>query len=204
MFTYRVALTSEAIPLCVGWPVASRARRAGPLPAVPTLILDGASDVRTPVADAQSVAGRIPGSQLVPVPYVGHSVLGSDFSTCSQGAVDSFLGGEPVAQCDPAQGRLFTPTGIAPTRLGKLPGRTKASKTVAAPPPTVVDVRAPVHRRRPRRRARDAAGDRAAGLRVGHRPGQSAAASACAACSTCRASAVSGFVPATARGGRSR
>ena len=111
MFTYRVALTSEAIPLCVGWPVASPAPAApGPLPAVPTLILDGASDVRTPVADAQSVAGRIPGSQLVPVPYVGHSVLGSDFSSCSQGAVDSFFGGRPVAQCDPAQGRVFTPT----------------------------------------------------------------------------------------------
>ena len=165
---YRVALTSEAIPLCVGWPVASPAPAApGPLPAVPTLILDGASDVRTPVADAQSVAGRIPGSQLVPVPYVGHSVLGSDFSTCSQGAVDSFLGGQPVAQCDPAQGRLFTPTGIAPTRLSKLPGRTKATKTVAAAAATVVDVR--------RQFIGDAlaagratqSGDRAAGLRSG-------------------------------------
>ncbi|MEP6955123.1 MAG: alpha/beta hydrolase, partial [Solirubrobacteraceae bacterium] len=168
VFTYRVALISEAIPLCVGWPVASPAPAApGALPAVPTLILDGASDVRTPVADAQSVAGRIPGSRLVPVPYVGHSVLGSDFSNCSQGAVDGFLSGSPVNQCAPAQGRLFTPTGIAPTRLGKLPGRTKASKTAAAAAATVVDVR--------RQFIGDAlaagratrAGDRAAGLRSG-------------------------------------
>jgi hypothetical protein len=168
VFTYRVALTSEAIPLCLGWPVASPAPDApGPLPAVPTLILDGASDVRTPVADARAVAARIPGSQLVPVPYVGHSVLGSDFSTCSQGAVDSFFAGRPVAQCDPAQGRLFTPTAIAPTRLSKLPGRTKAAKTIAAAAATVVDVR--------RQFIGDAlaagratrAGDRAAGLRSG-------------------------------------
>ena len=44
-------------------------------------------------------------------------------------------------QCNPAQGRVFTPTGVAPTRLSKLPGRTKASKTVAAAAATVVDVR---------------------------------------------------------------
>jgi pimeloyl-ACP methyl ester carboxylesterase len=168
VFTYRVALTSEAIPLCVGWPVASPEPAApGPLPAVPTLILDGASDVRTPVADARSVAGRIPGSQLVPVPYVGHSVLGSDFSSCSQGAVDSFFGGRPVAQCDPAQGRVFTPTGIPPTRLSKLPGRTTASKTVAAVAATVVDVRRQFIGDELAAGRSTRAGDRAAGLRAG-------------------------------------
>ncbi len=168
VFTPRVALTSEAIPLCVGWPVASPAPAPpGALPPVPTLILDGAADVRTPVADARSVAGRIPGAQLVPVPYVGHSVLGSDFSTCSQGAVDAFLAGRPVAQCDPAQGRIFAPTGVAPTRLSRLPGRTAAAKTVAAAAATVVDVRRQFIGDEVAAGRATRSGDRAAGLRSG-------------------------------------
>ncbi|MGZ4277255.1 MAG: alpha/beta hydrolase [Solirubrobacteraceae bacterium] len=167
-FTYRVALTSEAIPLCVGWPDASPAPAApGPLPQVPTLILDGASDVRTPVADAQSVAGRIPGAQLVPVPYVGHSVLGSDFSGCAQAAVSAFLSGRPVAQCDPAKGRVFAPTPVAPTRLSTLPGRTKALKTVAAAAATVVDVRRQFIGDEVATGRATRPGDRAAGLRAG-------------------------------------
>ena len=94
-------------------------------------------------------------------------MLGSDFSTCSQGAVDSFFGGRPVTQCDPAQGRVFTPTGVAPTRLSKLPGRTKASKTVAAAAATVVDVRRQFIGDELAAGRATRAGDRAAGLRSG-------------------------------------
>jgi len=61
---------------------------------VPTLILDGRSDVRTPVSDAAAVAGRIPGANLVPVPYVRHSVLGSDFSP-PVAVVQQLLDGRP-------------------------------------------------------------------------------------------------------------
>ena len=46
--------------------VAGRVGRAGapgPLPNVPTLVLDGEADLRTPVDDAHAVAARIPGAQ---------------------------------------------------------------------------------------------------------------------------------------------
>ena len=61
------------------WPNASPAPVApGPLPAVPTLVLDGDADLRTPVEDARALAPRIPGASSLEVPFVGHSVIGAD------------------------------------------------------------------------------------------------------------------------------
>ena len=72
---------------CLGWQNATPAPSGdpAPLPAVPTLILSGTGDVRTPNSDAATVAARIPGSRLVTVPNVGHSVLGTDQSGCAGG-----------------------------------------------------------------------------------------------------------------------
>ncbi len=55
-----------------------------PLPNVPTLILSGADDLRTPTANAREVAAQIPDAQLLVVPNTGHSVLGADPTTCAQ------------------------------------------------------------------------------------------------------------------------
>jgi pimeloyl-ACP methyl ester carboxylesterase len=140
-FDYKVALRSEAIPVCVAWPDASPPP-APPtaLPQVPTLILDGAADLRTPVEDAANVAARIPGSVFVPVPYTGHSVVTSDFGDCSKNALTAFFAGQPVPQCTNAK-PIVPPTPIAPTRLSRLQGRTKALKTVAAVAASVRDIR---------------------------------------------------------------
>jgi pimeloyl-ACP methyl ester carboxylesterase len=140
-FDYKVALRSEAIPVCVAWPNASPAPAPPtPLPQVPTLILDGGSDLRTPIEDAASVAARLPGSVLVGVPYVGHSVVTSDFGDCAKNALAAFFGGQGVPQCTNAK-PIVAPTPIAPTRLSRLPGRTKALKTVAAVVASVRDIR---------------------------------------------------------------
>jgi len=142
-FNYRVALRSEAIPVCVAWPNASPAPAAPtPLPPVPTLILSGGSDLRTPFEDAASVAARLPGAALVAVPFTGHSVVTSDLSgtDCATNAIASFFAGTPIAQCAAAP-QTIPPSRIAPTRLSRVRGRTKELKTVAAASAPVNDVR---------------------------------------------------------------
>jgi pimeloyl-ACP methyl ester carboxylesterase len=167
-FDRGVALRGELIPLCVGWPVASPAPVAiGPLPQVPTLILEGQADLRTPLEDGQAVANQIPGATVVAIPHTGHSVLGSDLSTCGKNAVTSFFAGQQPSACAPTQ-NLFFPTPVAPTRLSRLPGRTRAGKTVNAVAQTLDDVRrhfigdAVAAGRAPR------AGSRVGGLRGGY------------------------------------
>ncbi|MGZ8634029.1 MAG: alpha/beta fold hydrolase, partial [Solirubrobacteraceae bacterium] len=136
-FNYKIALRSESVPVCVAWPNASPPPAPpAPLPPVPTLVLSGGSDLRTPLEDAAGVAARIPGAQLVAVPFTGHSVVTSDFSDCAKNAIAAFFAGQPAAQC-PNAVQLFAPSPIAPTQLSRLRGRTKALKTVAAVTATV-------------------------------------------------------------------
>jgi pimeloyl-ACP methyl ester carboxylesterase len=84
---------------CASWPYAGGAPAPAParMPAVPALILSGASDLRTPTADARSLAAQIPGSQLLVVPDTGHSVLGQ--SGCAHAALLAFFAGKRIAPC---------------------------------------------------------------------------------------------------------
>jgi pimeloyl-ACP methyl ester carboxylesterase len=127
------AYANSLVPDCAGWPDASPPPPAqSALPNVPTLILSGEQDMRTPTADARTVAARIPDAQLLVVPYTGHSVLGSDVSDCSALAVKSFFAGNSVAPCTTTS-NPFAPTPVTPTRLSRVhppagfggrPGRT--------------------------------------------------------------------------------
>jgi hypothetical protein len=83
---------------------------------VPTLILSGAQDLRTPTSNARQVAALIPDAQVEVVPFTGHSVLGSDFSGCAARAVATFFSGAPVQPCTSGSD-LFAPTPLAPTKL---------------------------------------------------------------------------------------
>jgi pimeloyl-ACP methyl ester carboxylesterase len=140
-FDRSIALGGELIPLCLGWPVASPAPAPiGPLPQVPTLVLEGQADLRTPLEDGQAVAAQIPGSTVVAIPHTGHSVLGSDLSTCGMDAVTAFFSGSQPAACAPTQ-NLFFPTPVAPTKLSRVPGRSRSVKTVHAVADTLDDVR---------------------------------------------------------------
>ena len=109
------------IPECAAWPYASTlAPRAldGPLPSVPTLILSGAEDLRTPTSGAGAVAALIGGSHLLVVPAVGHSVLGSDPTSCAAKALQALFAGKAIQPCReiPTSLRL-RPAPLPPRRL---------------------------------------------------------------------------------------
>jgi len=113
------------------------------LPNVPTLILSGAQDLRTPTSAAQSIAAQIPDAKLLLVPYTGHSVLGSDLSGCAQAAVSAFFAGSAVQPCTSSTD-LLAPTPVAPTKLAQvhpppgLPG--KPGRTLTAALDAIVDL----------------------------------------------------------------
>ena len=143
-FDTSTALSASLVSVCASWPDASPPPPAqAPLPSVPTLILSGAQDLRTPTANARSVAALIHGAQLLVVPFTGHSVLGSDFSGCAEQAVSAFFGGVQVQQCGPTQ-NIFSPTPVTPTKLAYihppsvLPG--KAGQTLTAVLDTILDL----------------------------------------------------------------
>jgi pimeloyl-ACP methyl ester carboxylesterase len=143
-FDARTALATDLVPDCAYWPDASPAPPApGALPAVPTLILSGAQDLRTPSSIAEQVAAQIPGAQLELVPFTGHSVLGSDFSGCAAAAVSAFFASNRVAPCA-TSGDPFAPTPIAPTKLAYVPApprlRGRPGRTLTAVLDTLVDL----------------------------------------------------------------
>jgi pimeloyl-ACP methyl ester carboxylesterase len=144
-FSPETALLDQTIPLCISWPDASAAPSpTSALPDVPTLILSGGQDLRTPTANARRVADLIPDAQIVKVPYTGHSVIGSDFSGCALAAVAAFFGGEAVKACGPTANR-FPPAPLAPTLLSRVtptPGLGGApGHTLAGTLDTVLDLR---------------------------------------------------------------
>jgi len=129
------ALALSDIPACAWWPAGPpEAEPGGPLPSVPTLILSGAYDMRTPTSNARALAAEIPGSHLLVVPRVGHSVLGAEGAECAQNALQALFASHPIVACreGPVAARLRPPP-PAPLRVGAvaplhgyrgLPGRT--------------------------------------------------------------------------------
>jgi pimeloyl-ACP methyl ester carboxylesterase len=111
-------LESDLLQLCDRWPAAPLAPGfgAGPLPDVPTLILEGEDDLRTPVENAQRVAALFPQSRLVVSPATGHSALSSDLSGCAARAFARFFADRPVADCPPRR-RRFVATPPPPRAL---------------------------------------------------------------------------------------
>jgi pimeloyl-ACP methyl ester carboxylesterase len=140
------ALGTEIIDLCLGWPTMTPPPvSAGPLPDVPTLVVNGGADLRTPLEDASSLRALLPKAQVLALPYTGHSALASDQTPekCGVRGVAQFFAGQPVTPCVQG-GNPFSPTPVAPTRLAQLPGTGGAGKvgrTVTAAVRTAVDMR---------------------------------------------------------------
>jgi len=119
-FDPATALDTSLVPTCVDWPATAPApppSRA--LPNVPTLILSGAQDLRTPTANARRLAAEIPDAQVLVVPFTGHSVLGADFSGCAEQAVQDFFSSVAVQQCTGTKD-VFAPTPVTPTKLSSI------------------------------------------------------------------------------------
>jgi pimeloyl-ACP methyl ester carboxylesterase len=128
---------------CAYWPYTTPALASAdaPLPSVPTLILSGADDLRTPTSDAHQVAAQIPGSHLLVVPNTGHSVLGSDPTHCASDALQALFANRPIKRCaatPPTPILRLTP--LAPRSLADLapapgshglPGRTLQAVVLA-------------------------------------------------------------------------
>jgi pimeloyl-ACP methyl ester carboxylesterase len=86
---------------CADWPflAAAPAAATGALPDVPTLILSGAEDLRTPTANAREVAAQIPDAHLLVVPQTGHSVLTAELTPCAHNALLAQFAGKPIKPC---------------------------------------------------------------------------------------------------------
>jgi pimeloyl-ACP methyl ester carboxylesterase len=143
-FDASTALNNGLVSACVGWPDASPAPPSpSALPNVPTLILSGAQDLRTPTANARKVAALIPDAQLEVIPFTGHSVLGADFSGCAEEAVTEFFAGTAVQPCAPSTD-IFAPTPLSPTKLDYVhspPGLTgRPGHTLTAVLDTILDL----------------------------------------------------------------
>jgi pimeloyl-ACP methyl ester carboxylesterase len=94
-FSYRTAVNGSTATACANWPFATAAPEPAitSLPDVPTLIISGADDMRTPTSNADFVKTMIPDATVLVVPEVGHSVLTTEFGTCAQDAVNAFFAG---------------------------------------------------------------------------------------------------------------
>ena len=146
-FTHSNVLGISEIPACALWPYTTPAPPLdnAPFPSIPTLILSGASDLRTPTANAREVEAEIPGSHLLIVPNVGHSVLGGDFTNCSHNALQAMFAGKPIKPCaatpTPA---LLRPTPLPPARLRDIApargNRGKPGRTLEAVTLTLADL----------------------------------------------------------------
>jgi pimeloyl-ACP methyl ester carboxylesterase len=140
-------VVEDEIDLCLRWPDVPHPPSAAaplPYPTVPTLILQGGEDLRTPPEVSARIAARIPGSKRLVVPGTGHSTV-SDPRTCSRKAIDRFIAGRPL----PKSPCKRIPTGIpavlgAPESITSLRGigglPTKIGRTVNAVRATFADL----------------------------------------------------------------
>ncbi len=120
-FSASEALAFSDIPACAYWPYTTPGPVLdnAPLPNVPTLILSGADDLRTPTSGAREVAAQIPDSHLLVVPYTGHSVLTEEQSSCASDALQALFAAKTVKPCTPAPAPAsLRPASLPPLRLG--------------------------------------------------------------------------------------
>jgi pimeloyl-ACP methyl ester carboxylesterase len=119
-FDRDTALNNSIVGLCAKWPSpGDPPLPAGPFPSLPTLVLAGEDDLRTPLEGAERVAQAIPGAQLIEIPGTGHGVL-SGFSACPARAVDDFFAARPLRPCNPGTQPPFADP-VPPRSLGALP-----------------------------------------------------------------------------------
>jgi pimeloyl-ACP methyl ester carboxylesterase len=116
-FSRETVRASSNAQVCMSWPpTPPRPRISGPLPDVPTLILSGNRDMRTPPANAAAIAAQLSRVQILTVD-AGHDVLHVDKTGCVQDALARFAADQPVA--DACAGRAFGPR-VAPRPPARL------------------------------------------------------------------------------------
>ncbi|GAA0638581.1 alpha/beta fold hydrolase [Kutzneria viridogrisea] len=91
-FTQAVAIGQGYQQTCLDWPVVRPGSNpAGPLPKVPTLLLNGDHDLSTPLELARQELRSAPDGKLVVVPGAAHSIQNRERGHTGRDAVISFL-----------------------------------------------------------------------------------------------------------------
>ena len=117
-FDAATVLGGDVLDLCSLWPQSPRdpTPGPGPLPNVPTLLVEGGADLRTPLETATQVAAGVPRAQVVTVPGVGHSPGSAGASRCAEDLAVRFFSGRSVPSV--CRGvRVPSPTGVPPRSL---------------------------------------------------------------------------------------
>ena len=101
-------------------PTVTTAPSLSPLPNVPTLVLSGRQDWRTPLENGMAVAREVPDAQFVTVPGTGHDELDSDISGCVDRALRRFFTDKPVGEPCAKHSNQVPPQPMAPRTLAAL------------------------------------------------------------------------------------
>jgi pimeloyl-ACP methyl ester carboxylesterase len=115
----------DEIDLCLRWPDVPRPPSGiapPPYPDVPTLILQGGEDLRTPPEVSARIAAKIPGAKRLVVPGVGHAVTGSDPTGCGERALVRFVDGGVVPAACRRVPTLVPGVLYGPASFDSLPG----------------------------------------------------------------------------------
>jgi pimeloyl-ACP methyl ester carboxylesterase len=126
---------------CRRWPatIVAPPPEPGPLPRVPTLMLNGAWDMSTPVAGAREEAARSSTEHLVIVPNAGHSVLTS--VPCAQVVLRRFFRARPPGRA--CAGNPRPDVFPLPRRVRDVPGA-RRERALAVAGLTIADAQAAV------------------------------------------------------------
>jgi pimeloyl-ACP methyl ester carboxylesterase len=90
---------------------------SGPLPNIPSLILAGQLDLRTPAENAAATAALIPKASLVRLRGAGHDVLGADTTGCVATALKRFAAGIKVGSPCANSDNGLRPVPLAPRKV---------------------------------------------------------------------------------------
>jgi pimeloyl-ACP methyl ester carboxylesterase len=145
-FNRASVLETEFMRICSRWPTHPEPPllRGSP-PDVPTLMLGGEDDLRTPLEEARRVAATLPDAALIEVAATGHGVL-ADPPPCVKRALRLFFAGRTVRSARCERARDARPEPLAPLSLDEVapaPGTDgKVGRTAGAAGLTVRDISA--------------------------------------------------------------
>lgn len=132
-----LAFESSLARVCEYWPArAADPLERGPLPDVPTLVLSGEADLRTPAPDGAEVVRAIPGARHLVVRNSGHGTLVEEPTGCASRQVAALLTGRRVGGC-PRTGLLPRPR--FPRTLADIRERGLRARVIAAAVLTATD-----------------------------------------------------------------
>lgn len=126
-------ISASFLSQCKRWPSVPAGIQAPAIgPAVPTLVINGSEDLRTPVEEGRQLAGGYPGGRQLVVPGAGHSAVTTDSTRCAPRAGFGFLAGAPAPAACPRAARDVPTGGRPPLSLRGVGGRSRKARTVRA------------------------------------------------------------------------